>query len=65
MFRLFLKKKEKKIYLYILIDFPTSEYSEYLNQKSGLESKPLLKIERVPLELNLRSKMESELEQSI
>lgn len=46
----------------ILLDFPTSEFSEYLNQKSGLESKPSLKIERVPLELNLKSKRESELE---
>lgn len=49
----------------ILLDFPTSEFSEYLNQQSGLECKPPLKIERVPLELNLKSKMESELEQSI
>lgn len=27
-----------------------NKFSEYLNQKSRLESKPLLKIERVPLE---------------
>lgn len=49
----------------ILLDFPTTEFSEYLDQKSGLESKPPLKIERVPLELNLKSKRESELEKLI
>lgn len=49
----------------ILLDFPTTEFPEYLDQKSGLESKPPLKIERVPLELNLISKRESELEKLI